>query len=54
MTQPHTLADAALARHHNQLRAFIEVVAGKPLTPYQSDLLDQLLSNSPVAQTPAK
>lgn len=43
--------EATQARYKNQLRAFIEVVAGKPLSTYQSDLLEQLLSNAQAAQS---
>lgn len=48
MTTTQAMDAATLARHQNQLRVFIEVVAGKPLTPCQTDLLNQLLNRAPV------
>jgi hypothetical protein len=51
MNLPYSTEAAVLARHHNELRAFIELVAGKPLTPAQAAMLESLLSSAPIAQT---
>jgi len=40
------------ARHQDDMRHFVELVAGKPLSSHQAALLATLVQSAPVAQTP--